>query len=375
MNTPCHLQPGRKLKSGLLAPLLACSILLYAAECPAAAALGHGEGTLRVMTYNVDEGTDYIELLSATTLSQFLVAVGQTITQVRATDPPTRMQAVARQIIAAGAQLVSLQEVDLWMTGAFDPRTETCGPVSVEFDMLAELLDALAAQGGHYQVAVKRLQFAFPPTPGVIPPSTLLCAAVENFNVILARTDINSNQFQWDNAQSGEFTAQTVVPTPIGPIPLPVVWVSVDAQFHRRPFRFIGTHLDSIVAAVRQAQGAELRGGPADTSLPVVIAMDSNAQAFPPPQDPAYLDFVAAGYDDAWAEIFPNQPGLTCCQAQFVNNPVSQLTQRIDLILTLGEIDAQAIALFGADQASKTAGGLWPSDHAGVAARLQLGRE
>jgi hypothetical protein len=40
------------------------------------------------MTYNVDEGTDFIEIGQATTAPQFLVAVGQTIAQVRATNPP-----------------------------------------------------------------------------------------------------------------------------------------------------------------------------------------------------------------------------------------------------------------------------------------------
>jgi exonuclease III len=96
--------------------------------------------------------------------------------------------------------------------------------------------------------------------------------------------------------------------------------------------------------------------------------MDSNA----PPGDLTYADFIAAGYEDVWSEIFPTQPGYTCCQAQFLDNTVSQLTSRIDLILTLGSVEAQNIALFGADPASKTPGPgrLWPSDHAGVAAQL-----
>ena len=93
-------------------------------------------------------------------------------------------------------------------------------------------------------------------------------------------------------------------------------------------------------------------------------------QAFPFPQDATYLDFINAGYHDAWSEIFPFEPGLTCCQAQFVNNPLSQLYQRTDLILTLGRVEAQNIALFGADPSTRTPGGLWPSDHAGVAAQL-----
>jgi len=103
--------------------------------------------------------------------------------------------------------------------------------------------------------------------------------------------------------------------------------------------------------------------------------MDSNAQAAPLPQDPTYMDFIAAGYSDGWAEIFPFVPGFTCCQDELDNNPISQLYQRIDLILTLGNIKVRNIALFGADPRERITGGLWPSDHAGVAAHVVVERE
>jgi hypothetical protein len=70
--------------------------------------------------------------------------------------------------------------------------------------------------------------------------------------------------------------------------------------------------------------------------------------------------------------LHPGVLGLTCCQAEPDNNPLSQLYQRIDLILTLGPIGAQNISLFGANPATRTGDGLWPSDHAGVAAQLVL---
>src|SRR6267154_994164 len=118
-----------------------------------AQSLPTGKGGLRVMTYNVDEGTDFLEVQSATNFNEFLIAVGQTITQVRATNPPVRMQAVAKQIIAAQPELVSLQEVDQWFSGPFNPLTGQCSPTTLEFDMLQELVDALKAQGAHYEIA------------------------------------------------------------------------------------------------------------------------------------------------------------------------------------------------------------------------------
>jgi hypothetical protein len=333
------------------------------------------DGQLRVMTYNVNEGTDYIELLSAKTVPEVLIAVGQTITQVRATNPPERMPAVAAQILSANPTIVTLQEVDRWYTGTFNPVTQTCSGITLEFDMVQELLDALAAQGGHYKVAVQALEIAFPPTPGLILPSTFICVALENFNMILVRSDLPPSIFTWTNPQSAYFTNIVYLHTPIGVIPVTRSWVSVDARFKQNAFRLIGSHLEVTDATIRDLQGGELRAGPGNTPQPVIIAMDSNAQAAPLPQDPAYLHFLSAGYDDAWSGAFPDIDGFTCCQAELDNNPVSQLFQRIDLILTLGNIGAKTIDLYGANPADRTVHGLWPSDHAGVSAWLKLENE
>src|SRR5215831_11007972 len=311
-------------------------------------------------------GTDFNEVVAAQTLTEFLLAVGETITQVRATDLPSRMQAVAQQ-----PTLVSLQELDQWSTGPFDQTTQTCGAVTTEFDMAQELTNALAAGGAAYTIAYEAIQVHIPPIPGLFANGQFLCVEVTNHVAILARTDLNS-QFSWTNPQSGQYSAKVFFNSPQGPFPSPRAWVSVDVLFHGKPFRFIGTHLESDDAAVRRLQGGELRAGPANTPLPVIIAMDSNARAAPPPQDPTYVDFLTAGYSDVWSEIFPSRPGFTCCQAELVNNVASQLSRRIDLILTLGNVRAQRAALFGAEQASKTPDGLWPSDHAGVGAQLVI---
>jgi endonuclease/exonuclease/phosphatase family metal-dependent hydrolase len=339
-------------------------LALSVGAVPAQAQLSKDNDDLRVMTYNVDEGTDYIEIAAAKTVIDFLRAVGTTIMQVRATDPPSRMRVVARQIIAAAPALVSLQELDQWYSGPFDPVSQQCGTLTLEYDMLQELLDALAAQGGHYEVAVQGQQYDIE-APGLLAGANICIRAV-NHVAILARTDRDPVHFH--NAQSQQYQHAIVFPTPLGNFTAPRAWVSVDAKFHGKEFRFIGTHLESGDKTIRRLQAGELRNGPANTFLPVIIAMDSNA----PPGDLTYADFIAAGYEDVWSEIFPTQPGYTCCQAQFLDNTVSQLTSRIDLILTLGSVGAQNIALFGADPASKTPGPgrLWPSDHAGVAAQL-----
>ncbi len=336
----------------------------------AQAQLSKGEDNLGVMTYNVYEGTDYTQLAAATNLAQLLVAVGQTITQVRATNPPSRMQAIAKQILAAGPTLVSLQELDQWYSGPIDVATLSCGPMSLEFDMLQELLNALRP---FYKLVYQAPQYQLPAVPGLITSTwTFLCVQARDYVAILARTDLPSSEFQLSNAQSAQYISQAFFKTPVGSFPEPHAWISVDVNFNGETFRFIRTQLESEDANIRRLQGSELRAGPASTSLPVMIAMDSNARAAPPPQDPTYTDFIGAGYTDAWAAIFPQTAGFTCCQDDLVGNPVSQLSERIDLILTLGNLKAATIALFGATPASKTPEGLWPSDHASIAGQINI---
>jgi len=330
-----------------------------------------GAGT--VMTYNVNEGTDFQQVVGTSTLPEFLIGVGQILTQVQATNPPERMQAVARQILDARPELLSIQEVDQWYTGTFDPTAGKCGTMTLQYDMLQELLNDLAVQGGHYEVAAQVTQYAFPPTPGLIPPTDYICVSVNDYNVILTRTDLPSWIFKWSNPQTGQFVNEVVLPTPVGPVPLPRSWASVDAEFFGHPFLFINTHLESFDANIRELQGDELRAGPANTSLPLIIAMDSNAQAFPQPQDPTYVDFIAAGYHDVWSKLFPKRAGLTCCQDEADNNPVSQLYQRIDLVLTHGRVRPWGAVLIGNNPQSRLPDGLWPSDHAALAAGVVVG--
>jgi hypothetical protein len=230
-----------------------------------------------------------------------------TNTQFSSSEPSEMIPraAVARKILEVQPELLSLQEVDQWYTGSFDPVAGTCGSMTLAYDMLQELLGALSARGGHYEVAVQVTQNAFPPLPGLVPPADYICVAVTDYNIILARTDLPPSIFHWSNPQSGQFVNELVFPTPLGSLPAPRSWASVDAQFFGHAFHYINTHLESFDPTIRELQGGELRAGPANTSLPVIIGMDSNAQAFPLPEDPTYVDFISAGYDDVWSRLFP----------------------------------------------------------------------
>ena len=66
--------------------IVSVAAIWAAMAVPAMAQLIPGVGS--VMTYNVNEGTDFLQVVGAQNLQQFLLGVGQIITQVQGTNPP-----------------------------------------------------------------------------------------------------------------------------------------------------------------------------------------------------------------------------------------------------------------------------------------------
>ena len=365
-------------------PVAACAVLAPVAG--SAQPLSQGSGSLRVMTYNAGEGTEYRALFRAHNPAMYWQGVGQSFLEAQATDPWGRMQALAAQIAAAAPTLVSLQEVTRWQVGPYDSATRECGPMKVEIDMMPALLKALRALGANYEVAAQTPQFRSTLMPGDLSPNDQRCFRVLNRNLILARSDLGPGQLQWRNPQAGQFgvpSEQATGPTteaaqPRYYWPESRSWLSVDVQYQGRWLRFIGAHLRNLgdpgTPSTPRQDATELRAVADASPVPVVIAMDANARAAPRPADDTYTDFVAAGYRDAWAEVHPAWPGYTCCQSAALDNPVSQLSRRTDWVLLRGAIQAESAARVGMQPSSRTASGLWPSNHAGVAVQLSVGK-
>jgi endonuclease/exonuclease/phosphatase family metal-dependent hydrolase len=350
----------------LIAWLLAAC--LSVSHTALAQSLSNGKGNLRVMTYNLYAGTSYVEALTATSVPELLVAVTITLNNVHASNPPERAAAVAREIGKAQPDLISVQEAVQWITCPTADFQTCSGPPTLEYDLLQLLMQALAQQGQQYQIVVATTTFTL-----AAPSSTGLIVQATDRLAILARTDLNPNQFQWSNVQTAPY-ATTFTPVVAG-IPFPVgrAWASVDVTFHEDVFRFIATHLEAAHPFFTDAQALELLAGSANTSLPVVIAMDANTNPLPPdPTAATYQRFLDGGFTDAWTSANPYDAGLTW--GDYTTQPPGMFiaTQRPDQIFVRVGIEAKAAELFGGDAASLTAGGLWPSDHLGVAARLKL---
>ena len=85
--------------------------------------LSNGEGSLRVMTYNAGEGTDYLGIFRATEPPDHREGVAKALQEATVTNPSSRMRALAAQIAAVAPTLVSLQEMNRWAVGPYDLRT------------------------------------------------------------------------------------------------------------------------------------------------------------------------------------------------------------------------------------------------------------
>jgi endonuclease/exonuclease/phosphatase family metal-dependent hydrolase len=317
--------------------------------------------TIRVMTYNVDEGTDFQELAAAHSPAEFIAAVGTTYMNILATKPAERAAAMAREIAREHPDLVGLQEASIL-------RTVSGSVTTVQSNLLQLLLGELAKLGQQYDVV------AIVPGLDATAPSPLgFAVRLTTQDAIIARTDLPPSDFKLSNIQVQHFATSLIFPSAVGPINFTRGWASVDVKVRDRKFRFVTTHLE-VVPPIQLAQAGELLQTAANTTLPVVFAGDFNATADTSldPTFATYQSIINAGFVDAWRKTRSLGPGFTCCQAPNLLNAISALSHRSDLILFRGAFDVADIDLIGNRPEDRTPSGLWPSDHAGVVATLLI---
>jgi hypothetical protein len=327
------------------------------------AAKADDDGGIRLVTQNMYVGSALPALSGAVQPQQIAAAVTTFYNNILASKPAERAAAMAREIARHRPHLVALQEAAVLRTGTGGPAT------TVRMDLVQLLLDALADRGQRY-VAV-----AIVPGLDIQAPSALgFDVRLTNQDAILVRADLLPDALEVSNLQIEQFGFKLTVPTMLGPFIDPRGWAAIDVKLRGQRFRFVTTHLDSSVPAIRILQAGELLKTAANTSLPVIIAGDTNivADSSLDPSFPAYQAMINAGFSDAWRVRRAPDPGFTCCQAANLLNPTSLLDQRIDLVMVRGGFGVTDIRLIGNQPADRTVSGLWPSDHAGVAATLRL---
>jgi endonuclease/exonuclease/phosphatase family metal-dependent hydrolase len=339
---------------------------------------------LTVMTQNLDLGTDLQPILAATDFNTLVAAVSQTFAAVVATNIPTRMDAVADEIAKQGPDLIGLQEAAIWRSQTPSdftfPPIPTPNATTVEFDFLELLLDRLTARGLHYTPVATSLNVDAE-APGLT-PGGICCRDIRltDRDVILARTELVED-LEISNPQASNFATNLTVAFFGGTFTVLRSWASVDVSMGDTTVRFLTTHLEAVAPAIQLVQAGELLAGPANTTLPVVLVCDCNSSATGTGADvtPTYADLIHAGFIDAWSEAHPGEAGFTCCQIGTLTQP-SAFTERIDLVLFRSGLSVHSAKRIGATPGDRTPrvsppeppARLWPSDHAGVVATLNL---
>jgi endonuclease/exonuclease/phosphatase family metal-dependent hydrolase len=325
-----------------------------------------GNKDLTVMSYNLYLGASLDPVLGAPSPGQIPARVAQVWARVQQTNFPARAGRIAAQIAAAQPHVIGLQEATLWRTRAFSAPTE----YRIAYDFVGILLDSLAVRGLRYDVVASVQNFS-----AELPSATGVFVSMQDRDVILARRDVKTA-----NPQGALYAARLTFPL-AGAIQIEIVrgWTSVEVKYRGEWVRVFNTHLEvespSPFAAVQEAQGRELAAIVDAEALPTIVVGDLNSAA-DGSSTSTYETMIAAELEDSWSAANGAAAGFTSGQAENLLNPVALFRQRIDYVLfrgnDLGGFSARFADVLGEELQDRTAGGLWPSDHAGVVATLRL---
>jgi endonuclease/exonuclease/phosphatase family metal-dependent hydrolase len=341
------------------------AVLLALLACIAASA---GEAkrstvTIRVMTQNLYLGTNLDAIVQAKSTHEAFSAVEQGWANVEANDFPTRARAIAKEIAGARPDFVGFQELSLYRTQT--PPDFTVTPATmVALDYAKELRKALAARKLHYRfLAIGNETDA--ELPSGDPPNMDIRLTIRDG--LLVRVD---KKIKIRRVRTGLYSTTTSLFG--GFVTAKRGWVLADATVGGRTFRVVTTHLESFNDTSQVAQGKELvaPGGPATTTLPTILLGDLNSRA-DGTGTPTHANLLTDGFKDAWLEAHAGDIGLTCCHGEDLREVGGPFYSRIDYVLMRNGFRAVAAGIVGEEPGDRL-NGLWPSDHAGVWARLRL---
>ncbi len=348
-----------------------------------------GGGGVTVMTWNVYVGADLESVLGGAPVADAFEAL-------LAANFPERAKAIARQVARFRPHLIGLQEISRIYTQTPSDDEVFGGddtPATDEFmDYLKILQGALESRGLDYRVAgeVTNFNVEMPMLTGEDPynPDDYVDVRLEDWEVVLARGDVEISR-----VAEGSYYYRVIDPGT--GIEFPCGYVAVEAAVGHKAYRFVSTHLQALWEGMEEdllelqlAQAQELVGLLQGETIPVIVVGDFNSRAAggEPYERETYNFMLGAGYVDTWTRnLNPFEgEGLTNAQGYFdLTDPTRVFDQRIDFIFArndipigkqpaIGPVIATVVGDAQDDRATPT--GLWPSDHAGIVARLHFPR-
>jgi hypothetical protein len=389
----------------ILSNLIGAALLGAASLCAAA--------EIDVMTQNQYLGADLAPVLGAATAvpfdpGAFNAAVVDALRKIAQTRPAERGRALAAEIAQRNPDVVGLQEAYrfdcLPYPGVPAVPGMGCDDPGIKGAFTDQLANTEAALRGRYVVAGKVTNLQVAGIPFAVNGYPALLALADR-DAILVRQGLPAS---WVNlAPTGActkpsdqgcnyLTAPPPFSTPAGTIAIERGFLAVDVEVKGRAYRVFNTHLEQRLLApslpqtrlLQVGQAFELMGtavGTWDGMKTLIVVGDFNsaptdAISLPPlgtPYPTPYMVFTLNGFTDAWTLRTQGDAGLSCCQSEGLTNRQSELYERIDMVFSLTPPSRVLdMKLLGDTMGDKTRppgnAGLWPSDHAALAARLQF---
>jgi endonuclease/exonuclease/phosphatase family metal-dependent hydrolase len=312
------------------------------------------QNRVRVATYNVYLGADLSLLLGQRTVEELDRNRYEVQRQLMTTAFPMRADAIARVLERQRLDLVGLQEVCTW-TANGEPL----------WDFAAELLRALQRLGEPFEVVAG--QPTFEGSGRVRVDGRPLELWLQGSNTVLRRC---RSAIDVESSSVGLFRSAHTTPL-LDQLQVSITrgWCAVRCRPAGTPetgFTFVNTHTEAYDEDARDRQRDELLAVLPAEGERVVLVGDFNAP-------PARVG-MPAEYQDAWVAAgnpSDRAASATGCQAPDLLNEHSVLAERLDYVWTRG-VRVVSARRFGADPEDRAETGLWPSDHAGVVAELEV---
>lgn len=374
-----------------LRPLYASLAALALAACsggPGVSAQGASTGAagaaregaeakkLTVLTRNLYVGGDlFLPFVSPDPL----LAVSTVWGDILASDVPGRMRAVADEIATARPDLVGLQEAFRFVVTPLGASA----PVLLDLDFLALLQGALDSPGrwdgdldGDDDDVPGQARYRLAATQ----PHTVLSVPIPAQGIQITMTDRDAilvgPGVHVLATSGGDFAAEfDTTLAGVVPVRLKRGWVQADVRRRDAALSFVNVHLETKSFGPLQSLQAQELLALLPAQGPLVVSGDFNSSPEDPPvfvgttAVPTPYQLLTSVLSDTWAAV-GDGPGLTCCFPGDLRPP-GDLVERVDLVLFRGGVTARAASRVGTEPLAAL-GGRWPSDHAGVVARLRV---
>ena len=359
------------------------------------------KSAVRAMTRNLYLGADIFRVVDAAFIEDengntipnpnpqdIFFAVAEVFQTMLYTNFPERAEAIADEIERCRPHVIGLQEASTYYiqtpSDLLNGNPEQANELVIDF--YSTLDAALKARGLHYEAFFVTNADIEIPMVNPESPTGLSDVRLVDHDILLVQRGLWTRNAYSDNYHYN-------LSLPLGGIEVEFTrgYVAVEVMIHGKKVQCANTHLEirgeekSEFRVIQALQMNELLQVLDGGKGPVILLGDFNSSpedevfghALFGPIVPPYRQALMKGYSDAWLLQDDPDDGYTSGFDEYVSDPTAELTTRIDHIFIdpqkrrIKSVEADVVGDEVEDMTPINH--LWPSDHAGVVAKVRLG--